>query len=120
MKKAEFLKHWQSLKPCQPIDPKPVPYEHEGSTFDQDGIRLTGSRRFIDSVLSHLKPLLSREDGETRLQVVYQQAKDKDTGAALDSWTCYVQVHERGEEAKMVNAYASALAKRPVVISRNY
>jgi hypothetical protein len=118
--KADFLRHWSGLKRKRPLRPRPVPYRHSGSTFDQDGIRITGSREFIDAVLSRLTELLPFENAGTRLQVNYQQAKDRATGAPLDSWTCYIQVHQRGDEARMVNAFASGIAGREVVASRGY
>ena len=95
-------------------------YKHQGSTYDQDGIRITGSEEFIDSVLSRLKDLLSAENGSTRLQVVYKQSTDRKTGATMNSHNCYVQVHERGDQAKMVNAYASALVGHDVIPSAGY
>ena len=39
--------------------PRPVPYRHQGSTYDQDSLRITGSRAFIDAVLSRLTALLA-------------------------------------------------------------
>ena len=98
MKKAEILKHWQSLDAGLPIKPCPVLYKHKGSTFDQDGIRITGSREFIDSVLSAVKCLLSAENGRTRLQVSHAQSVCKDSGRKLDSFQCYIQVHNRGPQ----------------------
>ena len=120
MQKAQFLEHWRTIKPAQPIRPAVVPYKHEGSTYDQDGIRITGSREFIDSVLSRLQDLLRFENTETRLQVNYQQSKDRKTGALLDSWNCYVQVHQRGDEARAVNGFISAIAGREIIASRGY
>ena len=105
MKKKEALKRWAGLKPNQKVNPSVVPYKHEGSTFDQDGIRLTGSQEFIDSVLSHLKSYLELENGETRLSISYAQATDRHTKEKLDSYQCYVQVHERGPQAQMANAF---------------
>jgi len=106
MKKAQFLKHWQGLSQAtaDQINPGMVAYKHRGTTYDEDGIRLTGTRKFIDSVLATLKPLLRYENGSTRLQVVYKQSTDRKTGSLMDSWNCYIQVHERGREAQMVNA----------------
>jgi len=103
MTKGDFLKHWIGVRPNQPISPTPVGYKHEGSTYDCDGIRVTGSRAFIDSVLSRLKDLLPYENGGTRLHVAYQQSKDRKTGQSLDAFNCYVQVHRRGGEAQAVN-----------------
>ena len=120
MKKKEILDHWRKLKRKRPLRPKVIPYKHKGSTFDEDGVRICGSAQFIDAVLSRLTEFLDFENGESRLQVSYQQAKDKDTGALLDSYTCYIQVHERGDEAKMANALASALTGKQTIISKGY
>lgn len=103
MKKAQFLDHWQGIQADQNIKISPVVYKHQGSTYAEDGIRLTGSIEFIDSILSRLKDLLRHENGSTRLQVVYKESADRHTQAALDSYNCYIQVHERGGQAKMAN-----------------
>ncbi len=96
MEKEQFLKHWASIRKNQKLQPKPVPYSHEGTTYAEDGIRLTGSRAFVDSVLSRLKDLLLFENDDTRLQVVYKRSADRENGKQLNSWNCYVQVHQRG------------------------
>ena len=105
MKKSEIVAHWQGLTPNQQIPVTPVPYKHEGTTYGEDGIRITGSREFIDGVLSRLTDLLKYENGSTRLQVVYKQSEGR-PGKPLhtDGWNCYVQVHERGPGARMANA----------------
>ena len=104
MNKREMLDHWDGIPADQPIKVTPVAYKHEGTTYAEDGIRITGSQRFIDSVLSHLKSLLEHENGDTRLQVTYQPSNDRESGTPLGSWNCYIQVHERGGEARAMNA----------------
>ncbi len=96
MEKKQFLKHWASIRKNQKLEPKPVRYTHEGSTYAEDGIRITGSRKFVDSVLSRLKELLDYECDGTRLQVVYDRSSDRESGKTLKSWNCYIQVHARG------------------------
>ncbi len=96
MEKKAFLKHWSGLRKNQKLSPKPVRYTHAGSTYAEDGIRITGSRAFVDSVLSRLKDLLGYEGDGTRLQVAYKRSTDRDSGKTLTSYNCYVQVHERG------------------------
>ena len=96
MEKKAFLKHWSGLRANQKLSPKPVRYGHEGSTYAEDGIRLTGSRLFVDSVLSRLKELLQYEGDGTRLQTVYKRSTDRESGKTLTSYNCYVQVHARG------------------------
>ena len=104
MRKAQFLEHWRdNIDANRPIQITPVAYKHTGSTYDEDGIRLTGSTEFIDSVLSRLKDLLLKESNTTRLQVVYKQSTDRKTGCLMDSFNCYIQVHQRGGEAQMMN-----------------
>jgi hypothetical protein len=112
MRKAQILNHWQSIEPDQAIKIDSVMYKHKGSTYAEDGIRLTGSPEFIDSVLSRLKDLLKHENGSTRLQLNYQESKDRVTGNLTGSYNCYVQVHERGGEAKMVNAMTGQITSR--------
>ncbi|HWR71735.1 MAG TPA: hypothetical protein VN604_01045 [Nitrospirota bacterium] len=96
MEKKPFLKHWSKLRANQKLRPKPVRYTHEGSTYAEDGIRITGSRAFVDGVLSRLKDLLDYESDETRLQVVYMRSTDRESGKTISSYNCYVQVHARG------------------------
>ena len=112
MQKQEIINHWQGLSPNQDIPISEVPYKHEGSTYAEDGIRITGSKSFIDSILSRIKDLLEHENDETRLQLVYKQSVDKETGAELPSYNCYIQVHERGGEAKMMNAFISGIRQK--------
>ncbi len=96
MEKKAFLKHWAKLRANGELLPRPVRYAHEGSTYAEDGIRITGSRAFVDSVLSRLKDLLAYESDETRLQTVYKRSTDRKSGKVLSSYNCYVQVHARG------------------------
>jgi hypothetical protein len=107
--KAVFLEYWAAMKRRRKIKPRAIPYKYKGSTFDQDGIRITGSRRFVDSVLSHLTSLLAYENDMTLLKVSYRQITDKESGQPIDGWQCYIQVQNRGEQAQMVNAWMNAV-----------
>jgi len=104
VEKKPFLKHWTKLRANQKLDPRPVRYSHEGSTYAEDGIRITGSKAFVDSVLSRLKDLLKFESDTTRLQVVYKKSTDRESGRTMSSYNCYVQVHQRGGSKKKENA----------------
>jgi hypothetical protein len=107
MLKKEVLRRWECLPRNLPLQMEAIPYKHRGTAFAEDGIRITGSQQFIDSVLSRLKDLLKYEDDLTRLQLVYKESLDKESGAILPgSWNCYIQVHERGQEAQIMNAVA--------------
>lgn len=104
MRKREFLEHWRALE-LTSIHPGVIPYKFRGSTFAEDGIRITGSPQFVDQVLSNLKELLACENSDTRLGVSYQESKWKETGEPTGSISCYIQVHERGREARIANAF---------------
>jgi hypothetical protein len=72
MKKDDIVKHIRALKPNQALQTKGKSLNKQGSTFDEDVIRVTGTREFIDSVLSHLKePILSLENEVTALKLIY-------------------------------------------------
>ena len=110
LRKEQFLAYWSGMGKLQrELNPTPVPYKHVGSTYAQDGIRITGNRKFVDAVLSRLTELLAFENDNTRLQVVYKQTVDRDTERPIDSWNCYIQVHERGPEAQMANAFVAGM-----------
>jgi len=98
IQKDDFLAVWRSMKSQQPLKPRPVPYKHEGSTIDEDGIRVTGTLEFIEAVISRLSDLLKFENSEaTRLQISCSELTDKDTGRRIEGrFRCSIQVHERG------------------------
>ena len=112
MQKAQILEHWRGLEPNQRVGIEVVPYKHTGSTYDQDGIRLTGSKAFIDSILSRLKDLLDYEGDSTRLQLVYKQSQDRETQQPINGYNCYIQVHERGREAQIMNSIVRGARER--------
>ena len=113
--KKEVLKHWHNLETNLKLNPEPVEYKHTGSTIAEDGIRITGSLIFIDSVLSQLKDLLQYENGETRLQIAWSELTDKNTGEKIkDRYRCSIQVHDRGNEAKIMNRIVNIRTKGQV------
>ena len=90
----------------------PIMYKHTGSTYDEDGIRITGSKGFIDSLLSNLKSLLEYEGDSTRLQLTYQPTVDRETQLPTGTYNCYIQVHERGREAIICNKIINARRRK--------
>ncbi len=99
LSKRQTLRHWKGLpKHRTPLDQvmEAVPYAHTGSSFTKDTIRVTGSRPFIDAVMSHLKELLTRENDTERLDLNYAESTDRITREPTGAWTFYVKVHERG------------------------
>lgn len=104
IQKKEALALWESLPENQPLNPTPIAYKHKGTTIDEDGIRICGSKQYIESVLSRLKPLLGYENLSTRIGIAWSEIVDKDTQQVIEGkYRCSIQVHERGDEAKHVN-----------------
>ena len=111
MKKADAIKHWESLP--DNVDPLPVmdviPYKTRGSRYGCCGIRIDGSPEFIDAVLSNLKTLLGGENIETRLELSRAQVKPQPGRKAGENShngaeVCYIRLHERGDEGKIMQA----------------
>jgi len=98
--KEQILSYWHSLRDNVPITIKPIPYEHKGSTYGEDGVRLTGSPEFIASILPRLKELLAYETPSTKLALVYRETESPSKmalGTSKTSYVLYFQVKERGQ-----------------------
>jgi hypothetical protein len=113
MRKKDFLIYWGGLPANQPVNPRPIPYDHSGSTYCEDSIRITGRREFVDAVISRLQDLLRYESADTRLQVTYQEVKDTETGQPTGSWSAYIQVRGRGGDALLRNLFAVPPTTQP-------
>lgn len=101
--KAQILNYWKSIRSDQPIAMKPIRYDHKGSTYGEDGIRITGSPNFIQAVLGKLRELLKYEGPDTKLGVVYRQTfskKRQSMGLSPISFVFYIQSKERGKKRK--------------------
>ena len=98
--KDEILQFWQALPPTTPIQPiNLVPTNYKGSTYMFDGVRVTGSRQFINSVISRLKDIINYEEGNTRLFLRYHQQIDKKTQYPLpNSFVFYAQIRGRDQD----------------------
>ena len=113
-KKKDILKFWRLLpgvadnKPI-PIKAKPIPYEYEGSTYNQDGLRITGSAEFINSVLPKVKDFLSYENPNSKLSLIYRETTPEEQRATGErSFAFYIKVKERGPSAKGKPVWLSA------------
>lgn len=95
--KREIIAMWQALPPGMPIpEVKSIPKGHKGSTYSYDGIRLTGSSQFINSILSRIKDMVNFEDKSKRLVVTYKQQVDKKTNFPTpNSFAFYMQIREK-------------------------
>jgi hypothetical protein len=120
LKKAGFLEYLRTLigKQPKPLRFAVIPYKHEGSTAGEDGIRIMGSREFIENVLVRLgvEGILAYENTQTRLRVMFQEAVNQKQGT-INGWVCYIQVQQRGSEAQMANALASAITGKQTIVS---
>jgi hypothetical protein len=96
--KPEIVGMLKNINPNMPLAYTPIPATHKGSTYMQDGIRITGTKQFITSVVSRLKDVLSYENQQTKLNIVYKQIdKVDENNPNRTSFAFYVQVKERGD-----------------------
>ena len=96
-KKQQIQGFWAGLKPNLPLKMEPISYDHKGSTILQDGIRITGSKEFIASVLSRLKEFLLYENPNSKLVISYRQQAKSLVQGNRDSYLFYLQVKNRGK-----------------------
>ena len=102
-RRAEVLQFWRNLQPEMPLQPTPIDKHHRGTRFRKDGLRITGTAAYINSIMSHLKDFLAYDsDPRTKLDVEYRQLESKEgeyQGAPI--FVCYVYVVKReGPEPK--------------------
>ena len=94
-KKEDIIEYWEKLNPSK-IIVDPINKDHKGSTFSEDGIRITGEPKFIYSVLSHLKEFLNFEDEKTSLIVKFKETKNKNSKKPFKkSYSFYIQVKNK-------------------------
>lgn len=97
-KKAEVLQFWRNLKPNLPIQMMPVPESHKGTRFRADGLRITGTPQFINSILSRIQDLIVMESDDYRLDVEYRQIESKVSGNP--QYVFYVHLIKDEDEPK--------------------
>jgi len=95
--KDEIVRFWKSIAGNLPLSLKPIPSDHKGTTIQEDGIRITGSKEFITSVLSRLKDFLTFENPNEKLVVSYRQSPKSFTKGNRNSYSFYLQVKDRGK-----------------------
>src|SRR5581483_10633697 len=100
-KKADVLRMWQDIRPGLPLEVQPVEKGHSGTRFDEDGIRITGSPAFINSVLSRLKDFLTyNSTPNMKLDVEYREVQSKmGTDPGRKVYVFYVHVLQEPPEA---------------------
>jgi hypothetical protein len=101
-KKKEIMDFWKSL-PEMPLLISPIPSAHKGSTFAEDGIRITGSPNYIYSVLTRLKDFLPLESESTKLQLLFKESdRINPNRPNKKSYAFYIQVKQRGSKSKKI------------------
>lgn len=98
--KDEIMTFWKSISGGLPIQLKPIPYNHKGTTIQEDGIRITGSKEFIASMLSRIKEFINFENDNNKLIISYRQSPKSLVPGNKESYMFYLQVKERGPKAK--------------------
>jgi len=93
-KKEDIVRHWQNLEPNLPVRPDPISIFHKGTRYDTDGLRITGTAAFINSVLSRVKEILQYDSFPgASLDVEYRQVRSKNREIKTKpSYACYVHV----------------------------
>jgi len=95
-KRQDIIDLWGRLRPFLPLDPQPVPQQHEGTRYRYDGLRITGTSSFINSILSRLKDLLRYDNYPgMKVDVEYEQIQTKEHQLKEGPrFVCYVHVVE--------------------------
>lgn len=99
--KKDIMNFWKTLEANKPIVAKPIQYGFKGSTYSEDGIRITGSPQFITTVISHLKDFLAYENPQSKLAVSYRETQSPSkltSGQNKTSFVFYIAVKARGDK----------------------
>ena len=91
-KRSAFLNYWRALSNL-PLMIDPIPKDSKGSNRSEDGIRLTGSPRFIAAVMSRLKDVLLFDNPGSKVEIRYQESKTPKKNGER-SYILYVNVHK--------------------------
>lgn len=98
-KKSEIIQMWKNLRPDVPVIIQPMfedPLSGETSSYGEDGVRISGSWQFISSVMSRLKEILTFENSNTKLRLIFRGVdKDKSTRPDRQSFVFYVNAEYR-------------------------
>lgn len=103
-RKSEVLQFWQNLPPHLPISMEPVPENHQGTRFRQDGLRITGSPNFINSIICRLKDIIHFENESTRLDVEYRQIENPngDSTPGTPEFVFYAHLVKKNEKTPKI------------------
>jgi hypothetical protein len=71
-KRGRFLNYWRSLRNDTPLYMEPIAKDHKGTTKGEDTIRISGSAKFIATVMARLKEMLWLDNDNTKLEAVFR------------------------------------------------
>lgn len=101
-KKSQILALWKSLKPGMPLHIDPIPVVKHGSRYDADGIRITGTSVFINTVLSRFKDMIEYENSPyLKLDVSYQEIMKNKEPNKEPRYVCYIHVVQRDKKTNL-------------------
>lgn len=107
--KHEIMDIWHKIQPDVPIYITPMddtfnsPGDH--STYGEDGVRITGSWPFIASMLGRLKDLLTFDNPQTNLRLVFRGIKaDSKATTQRQAYAFYINLERKKPEMPKVDA----------------
>lgn len=102
-KKDEIIDLWKKMLPDLPVIMEPMSKQADGGTssYGEDGVRITGSWRFIASILGRIKEILGYENPSSKLRLVFKGI-DSNRNARSDrqGYVFYVNLQPRSKVKK--------------------
>lgn len=99
-KKDEIIDLWKKMLPDLPVIMEPMSKQADGGTssYGEDGVRITGSWRFIASILGRIKEILGYENPSSKLRLVFKGI-DSNRNARPDrqGYVFYVNLQPRSK-----------------------
>lgn len=94
-KKPQILQMWKNLRSDVPILVTPISGGGEGSTYGEDGIRITGSWAFISAILARLKELAGYENPQIKLRLIFRGVDKAHARPDRQSFVFYFNLENR-------------------------
>jgi len=98
-KKDQIIQIWKQVQPQQPIIMTPMPpadKDTDGTSYGEDGVRITGTWQFIAGVLGRLKEILAYENPTNKLRLVLRGVDStKSSKPDRQSYVFYVNLQPR-------------------------
>lgn len=114
-KRADVISFWQRLKPNLPLKVNPIDPNHRGTRFHEDGLRITGSPEFINSILSRIKDFLGYDSQNSKLDVEYRSIENKE-GDLINKPVFVAYVHVLKKKPEQSRAKLPTAAELPDLI----